>query len=537
MTAPAEVSARAPTASDTLTVLALFLVSALAARALFLGQPLLNVDDQFYLLVGDRVLQGALPYVDIWDRKPPLLFAIYAGIRLLGGDGVWQYQLVAIAFIVATAFVTYRLALRLTGRTGALVAGVAYTWWTALCGGATGQSPVFYNLPMAGAALLIVQMLEGVEKQRPMLVKAMLAMLLAGLAVQIKQTAVIEAAFFGITLLAIFLRAFPRPIALAMAVLCGLVALLPSLAIVLAWYTAGHLDALLFATVTSPRLREPMPGGDFVWRLVTAALMVLPLYAFAVAGWRRSARLENTRPARRNVRLFLGAWLAVSVLALATYGFYIFDHYLLPTLVAASVCAAPAFDRWRQYRVACAATALAVVVATCALQWADRANSGGWRTVEALRAATQDQRNCPFVFDGPTGATVFNHWCLVTPFAFEGHLSYALERDAIGVNSLAEVRRILDTNPDRIILRARPDDKPNLENRRLLEQRLGRDYRLIAAIEPDGLLVYALRPGHRRAAQRAAAARRGDCTPSPFAAYRRAMTVRAALLLLRLTRP
>lgn len=479
----------------TLPVLALFLVSAAAARALFLGQPLLNVDDQFYLLVGDRMLQGALPYVDIWDRKPPLLFAIYAGIRALGGDGVWQYQAVAIGFVVATAFVTYRLALRLSGETGARLAGIGYTWWTALSGGATGQSPVFYNLVMAGAALLIVQMLERAESRGGLLGRALSAMLLAGLAVQIKQTAVVEAAFFGFTVLAILLRAYTRPFALAMAVLCGLAALLPSMAVVLAWYAAGHLDALLFATVTSPGLREPMAGGEFFWRLLTAMLRVLPLYAFAVAGW-RGARNRGPDPViGRNVRLFLGAWLAVSVLALTTYGFYIFDHYLLPTLAPASVCAAPAFGRWRRYRAACGITAGAVVIANFALHWADRTNSGGWRTVAALRAATAGQRNCPFVFDGPTAAAVFNRWCLVTPYAFEGHLSYTLERDAIGIDSLAEVRRILDTRPDRIILRARPDDPPNLQNRTLVERRLARDYRPVAAIEPDGLLVYALKPG------------------------------------------
>ena len=495
MTESATVAKRSRGALPPLLLLAAFLVSALAARALFLGQPLLNVDDQFYLLVGDRVLQGALPYVDIWDRKPPLLFAIYAGIRLLGGDGVVQYQVVAIAFVVATAFVTYRLALRLTGETGALLAGLTYTWWTALCGGATGQSPVFYNLLMAGAALLIVQMLERAEDQRPLLGSALLAMLLAGLAVQIKQTAVIEAAFFGITVLAIFLRAYPRPVAVAAAVLCALVALLPSMAVVLAWFTADHLDALLFATVTSPRLREPMVGEDFFWRLATSALEAFPLYAFAVVGWLRSSSVGPDVRARTNIRLFLGAWFAVSVLSLATYGFYIFDHYLLPTLAPACVCAAPALDRWRRYRIAGGATIVALVIANFSLQWADRSNSGGWRTVEALRVATAGQRNCPFVFDGPAAALVFNRWCLVTPYAFLGHLAYARERDAIGLAPLAEVTRILDTHPDRIILRARAVANPNLETRNLVLQRVAQDYTLIATIEPDGLLVYALRPG------------------------------------------
>jgi hypothetical protein len=51
------------------------------------------------------MLDGALPYVDIWDRKPIGLFLLYAAIRLLGGDGILAYQVTATAFAVATAAV------------------------------------------------------------------------------------------------------------------------------------------------------------------------------------------------------------------------------------------------------------------------------------------------------------------------------------------------------------------------------------------------------------------------------------------------
>ena len=87
-----------------------FLAVAMALRAPLLGNPVLHVDEQFYLLVGDRMLHGALPYVDIWDRKPIGLFLLFAGFRLLGGDGVWCYQIAAIASVTATAYVIYRIA-------------------------------------------------------------------------------------------------------------------------------------------------------------------------------------------------------------------------------------------------------------------------------------------------------------------------------------------------------------------------------------------------------------------------------------------
>ena len=92
---------------------------ALALRAWDFGNPVIHVNEQYYLLVGDRMLHGAVPYLDIWDREPIGLFALYAAMRLLPGNGVLAYQLVATLFASATAYIVWRAALR-TGasRTG-----------------------------------------------------------------------------------------------------------------------------------------------------------------------------------------------------------------------------------------------------------------------------------------------------------------------------------------------------------------------------------------------------------------------------------
>ena len=63
----------------------------IAARAQTFGNPVIGFDEQFYLLVGDRMIHGAIPFVDIFDRKPIGLFLIYGAIRLLGGEGTLQY--------------------------------------------------------------------------------------------------------------------------------------------------------------------------------------------------------------------------------------------------------------------------------------------------------------------------------------------------------------------------------------------------------------------------------------------------------------
>ena len=75
-------------ACRTIGIAVVLLSVALVTRSPRIGDPAIAVDEQFYLLVADHIWHGALPYVDIWDRKPVLLFLIYAALRPLSPDGI-----------------------------------------------------------------------------------------------------------------------------------------------------------------------------------------------------------------------------------------------------------------------------------------------------------------------------------------------------------------------------------------------------------------------------------------------------------------
>src|SRR6187402_1969682 len=107
----------------------LLLAFAFAVRAIWFGDPVIQVDEQFYLLTGDRLLHGALPFVDIWDRKPIGLFLLYAGIRLLGGTGIVEYQVVGTLFAWGTAMIISRVARSVASRPAAWLAGAVYLLW------------------------------------------------------------------------------------------------------------------------------------------------------------------------------------------------------------------------------------------------------------------------------------------------------------------------------------------------------------------------------------------------------------------------
>jgi hypothetical protein len=69
-----------------------------------------NADAGVFLTLGHGLTRGELPYVDLWDHKPPLIYVIHAiGVGLPGDAwlGVWTLSVLA---LVATAWLLFPLA-------------------------------------------------------------------------------------------------------------------------------------------------------------------------------------------------------------------------------------------------------------------------------------------------------------------------------------------------------------------------------------------------------------------------------------------
>ena len=62
----------------------IMLFAAVCVRALTFGNPIVHVDEEFYFVTAQRMLEGAIPYVDVWDRKPIGLFLLYVPPAMFG---------------------------------------------------------------------------------------------------------------------------------------------------------------------------------------------------------------------------------------------------------------------------------------------------------------------------------------------------------------------------------------------------------------------------------------------------------------------
>lgn len=456
------------------------LIAAFVIRAPSFGNPALFIDEQFYLLVGDRMLHGALPYVDIWDRKPIGLFLIYAAIRLLGGEGIIQYQAVAALFAAAGSFAVSRIARRVAPEPAALAAGLSYLLWIEQVEGGGGQSPVFYN-PLVAAAALATLCAHAAADDRRYFRFGFAAMLLGGLAIQIKYTAAIEVAFFGLTFAISLVRRKPAGQAIALTIVLAAVALGPTLLATLAFAAAGHLDAFLFANFTSIGLRDAGIDGKAAERLRIGLSHLLPLAACCAAS---AFALRRGNKAEKMWGAFMIGWMVAALVGFACVGAFYY-HYLLPLYVPLAVGIAPIVGRMP---IGIGFGAIALLVPLANLGWPAFADTRHTREqvdhLVSLLPPDAKQR-CLYEFDGPPILYLRGQACAHSRFVFPDHLASRVEARALGVDPVAEMGRIMARRPAAITIGHIGDETRNPATFAVVRRALVLHYRLAGTGEID----------------------------------------------------
>lgn len=465
----------------------LILIVTLAVRVAALGNPVIGFDEQFYLLVGDRMLHGALPYVDIFDRKPIGLFLIYAAARLLGGEGFVEYKLVAALFVAATAFGIYWTARRHVAWFGAVFAAILYILWLNFMEGEGGQTPVFYNLFMIGAGALL---LSAVPRPGGLIAKGTAALLLVGLALQVKYSVVLEGVYFGCAFLLLARRhgvSWGRTMLFAAAMVA--LALLPTALVALYFWSIGAWQPFVFANFVSV---FGQTKGSFVREIAGLAAIValcLPLLIVALIGPRTAA----TAPGALERRYLLG-WLATAIFSGLVYWRFDAPHYALPILVPACALLATALAARRRVAIGLALVALLAGQIVLAISAAAK---GGNREARAVAALAKPNGRCIFVYNGYPALYMLTQSCLPSRWVFPGHLNTADENNprALGGDPRAITRAILAANPDAIIDTYPVYQFGNAAAHALVMQAIRQRYELAGCVATVGRvrLVYRLR--------------------------------------------
>ena len=326
---------------------------------------MLNIDESDFTLIAKRMLQGAVPFREIADIKPPLAYVPFAAGALFGRLSILPVHVLGVFWMLATCLVLGRAARRLTGSELAAACAPWLALLASQCELPTVSTELLMALPAAGALFFYVR-----AETDGGLADHVLAGLCIGAASLIRQQAGILLAAFGLALCWHMLRertfrGVLRPIALT----AGFA--VPWLATVALFAHAGALAEFWDWVITrNVQYGAGTSAGDTLLR----AAQAIPLcVGGAIVPWvlaTRETLWPSTRgPARTGVVLAL--WLSWIIVVM---GGRFYEHYFLqfvaPLALLASPQAAALVQSWaawsRRRRVtialACAVPALFLLV-------------------------------------------------------------------------------------------------------------------------------------------------------------------------------
>ena len=469
----------------------------LLTRGWIFGNPVVNMDEQFYLLVGERMWQGGLPYVDIWDRKPVGLFLIYALAARLFPDPVIGYQLLATLAVMLTAQLIFTVARRLTSFSSALAAAAAYPAWLLVFGGIGGQSPVFYNLPMAIAAVWTMAKFTSADEHR-LTRHGCAIMLLVGVAIQIKYTALFEGIFFGLSLL---WTGWQHGRSLTRLAGDGAIWIAAALAATLAAWGAyaaiGQSEAFVQANFLSV-IADANPFLPALGRLAGLLFGLSPLYVCIWFAWRHWHGRQGT--AARQVRWLL-AWATASLVGFLAFGVWN-DHYVLPMLTPLCLLVGLGFEHIGKRSLAMALVIGLGWVGGTGRAYVEWRISGTEAQAQRLLAMVQPHlaAGCLYVNEDLPYLYRLTRSCLPTRYAFPQHLALWRYEHGLGIDQMGELRHLLASRPTVIVMSEVPDVETRFPTRDAVQAVLKQAYVKVGTT-PIGEIpftVYALAgPEHR----------------------------------------
>ena len=329
-----------------------------------IGSPL-ERDEGVYATIGQRLLHGDIPYRDLFDNKPPVVYAWYAFSFLVFGEGVAAPRIVAAVLLSLTTLAIFGEAQMIFPRRVAYLAAASFAVATGLPFVALhANSEAYMVLPLVASLAAFT-----IGTRRSRLGWFVLAGALGALAAMTKQVAVWN--IVALAVMAMTWRwgraetAWQRitPLLSLLAGAAGATALIAA-----PFFVEGALSDFLYANISYNWVYASfVTFGYTVAHLALGAALVSALAAPLVAGMVLGV-LTVLRRTRRHAAYLLVVWAAASAFGVASGGRF-FPHYFLQ-LVPAMVLltAAVVDDRFHQdkhhrgWKLVSAAIALLAIV-------------------------------------------------------------------------------------------------------------------------------------------------------------------------------
>jgi len=344
-----------PQQSDNLlTPLALVAILGLTflLRMKFWNQPL-QMDEGVYAYIGWGMLDGLVPYKDVFDHKPPGIYLLYSLVFLLTEPSALNVKVFASMYTLATTFAVFLLTRKVAGTKAGCLSALLFGIFS--CGpkieGGGVNTEIFMILPYTLAAYFLLRAAATEKRTR-----YFLAGLFTGVACTIKQVAVVNVLWIAAFLLfRIWRRRTGKKAsdiaADGAAVAVGMV--LPWIPFVLYFYVQDGLHEFFYwqvsfnfdymdrgvkylanFTILLKQMKIILSENTILWLLALVGLSSLGRQLLEPEG--SHADTAQQPSAKREVLLLMATWPLFSFLGIAMGGRY-YGHYFIQIIPALAV--------------------------------------------------------------------------------------------------------------------------------------------------------------------------------------------------------
>ncbi len=469
-----------------------FLAASCLLRLGVFKHSVLDWDESLYFIIAEQWRHGLLPYVAIWDNKPPGIYAIFVVFQMLFGDRVAAIRIATAIFAAVLAFAIFKIVLRIAGGQPGQIVCSLFAGFTSLLATLSNDG-LSANTELFMAAFTCLAMLCALSPLPPW-PRALITGLLYACALMIKYVTVFEAPALAFALL--IYPAYPAWPGwrqawqtIAGAIIGGAI---PVLLVVLLYTATRQLPAWWADSIMSNFRRVNMPIAPGVLSTIISVEITrwLPLYLAALAILIQMPRHRTT--------ILLGIWFIGGCIGvISAKSFY--DHYFLQILPVMCVCLgtlclqAARLNIWTPARALLAAVIILYLPARAGL--AALQNASGPDVPRQIAAilipALPPGTHNIYVFDDQPILYSLTRQTPPTSYVLPSILTKCSLAPVAQVDPVAEVTRILATNPLFIIRRSNPGNDPtNPDVYDLLNRTLTARYGLWRAA--GGTLVYRL---------------------------------------------